>query len=126
MKADERKEAIPECAKKLFSMHGYYQTHITDIIRKTKTARGTVYQYFNNKDDIFITLVDTFFENWQAMYAFETMRTDFSDMSAKKYLRYRIRQTFIFLSKDPDMCNIALRVGIGLPDKVSQSIHQFE
>ena len=107
-------------------MHGYYQTHISDIIKEAQIARGTVYQYFNNKDDIFVTLVDTFYENWKQMYSFQLENTDFSAMSAKDYLRYRIRQTFIFLSKDPDLCHIALRVGIGLPDEVSQSINRFE
>lgn len=126
MKADERKESIIQCAKKLFSEHGYYQTHISDIIREAKIARGTVYQYFENKDDIFITIVDTFYEKWKKMVSFEIASIDYNTISAKDYFRHRIRQTLIFLSKDVHLCNIALRVGLGLPDNVSQTIRLFE
>lgn len=124
MKADERKEAILNCAKRLFSNQGYYQTHISDIIKEAQIARGTVYQYFNNKDDIFITIVDTFYDRWKDMVSLAQI--DFETISAKNYFRHRIRQTLLFLSKDSDLCNIALRMGIGLPEKVSQSINRFE
>lgn len=126
MKADERKEAILTCAKKLFSNQGYYQTHISDIIKEAQIARGTVYQYFNNKDDIFITIVDTFYDRWKDMVSFELAKIDFNTISAKDYFRHRIRQTLLFLSKDSDLCNIALRMGVGLPEKVSQTINRFE
>lgn len=126
MKADERKEAILNCAKKLFSNQGYYQTHISDIIKEAQIARGTVYQYFSNKDDIFITLVDTFYDRWKDMVSFELAKIDYNTISAKDYFRHRIRQTLIFLSKDSDLCNIALRMGVGLPDNVSQTINRFE
>lgn len=126
MKADERKEAILNCAKRLFSNQGYYQTHISDIIKEAQIARGTVYQYFNNKDDIFITIVDTFYARWKDMVSFELAKINYTTISAKDYFRHRIRQTLVFLSKDSDLCNIALRMGIGLPDKVSQTINRFE
>ncbi len=126
MKADERKEAILKCAIRLFSNQGYYQTHISDIINEAQIARGTVYQYFNNKDDIFITIVDTFYDKWINMVSFELAKIDFNSISAKDYFRHRIRQTLNFFSLDPDLCNIALRMGIGLPEKVSQTISRFE
>lgn len=126
MKADERKASILDCAKKLFSRQGYYQTHISDIIKEAKIARGTVYQYFNNKDDIFVTVVDTFYEKWKEMVSFGAAKIDYNTISAKDYFRHRIRQTLVFLSQDADLCNIALRVGLGLPDNMSQTINRFE
>lgn len=126
MKADERKKAILDCAKKLFSKQGYYQTHISDIIKEAKIARGTVYQYFDNKDDIFITLVEDFFNNWKNIVSFETANIDLKAISAKDYFRHRIRQTLLFLAEDSDLCNIALRMGLGLPEKVSILIDRFE
>ena len=126
MRADERKEAILKCATRLFSTQGYYQTHISDIIIEAQIARGTVYQYFTNKDDIFITIVDAFFDKWRDMISFELAKIDLAAISPKGYLRHRILQTLLFLSKDSDLCNIALRIGLGLPEKVSQAINHFE
>lgn len=126
MKADARKEAILNCAKQLFSNQGYYQTHISDIIKDAQIARGTVYQYFNNKDDIFVTIVEDFYNKWKNMVSFELAKIDLNTISPKDYFRHRIRQTLIFFAEDAELCNIALRMGLGLPEKVSQSINRFE
>jgi AcrR family transcriptional regulator len=58
MDADQRKRQILECAKKLFAQKGYYQTQISDIQQAAGVARGTIYQYFKNKDDIFMTILE--------------------------------------------------------------------
>ncbi len=126
MKAEERKKAILDCAKKLFSEQGYYQTHISHIIKEAKIARGTVYQYFDNKDDIFITLLQDFFMNWKNIISFEQIDIDLDAISAKAYFQHRIRQTLFFLAEDPDLCNIALRIGPGLPIKISKLIDGFD
>lgn len=126
MKADERKNAILDCAKKLFSNQGYYETHISHIIQEAKIARGTVYQYFDNKDDIFITLVEDYYEKWRNMVSIEQANIDLKDISAKAYFQHRIRQTLLFMAEDSDLCNIALRVGLGLPEKVSMLVERFD
>jgi AcrR family transcriptional regulator len=126
MKADERKKEILNCAKKLFSTKGYYLTHISHIIQAAKIARGTVYQYFDNKDDIFITLLEEFYENWRNLISFEQINSDLNVISGKAYFQHRIRQTLLFLAKDPDLCNIALRMGLGLPRKVSMLTDRFD
>ena len=60
------------------------------------------------------------------MISFELAKIDLATISPKGYLRHRILRTLIFLSKDADLCNIALRLGLGLPEKVSQTINHFE
>jgi AcrR family transcriptional regulator len=125
MKADARKKAILDCAKKLFSRQGYYQTHISHITKEAKIARGTVYQYFDNKDDIFITLLDNFYEKWRNIVSLEQANLNLEKISAKIYFQHRIRQTLLFLSEDADLCNIALRMGVGLPEKVSMLTDRF-
>ena len=57
MDSEQRKKQILQCAKKLFAAKGYYQTQISDIQNAAGVARGTIYQYFKNKDDIFLTLL---------------------------------------------------------------------
>jgi AcrR family transcriptional regulator len=126
MKADDRKKEILDCAKKLFSKQGYYETHISHIIQEAKIARGTVYQYFDNKDDIFVTLVDNYFTKWRKMVSIQQANIDLKEISAKVFFQHRIRQTFFFLAEDSDLCNIALRVGLGLPDKVSMMVDRFD
>ncbi len=59
MKAVERKQLILDRAKHLFSLKGYYNTQISDIVDDAKIARGTVYQYFRNKKEILYAITTT-------------------------------------------------------------------
>ncbi|MGD9006423.1 MAG: TetR/AcrR family transcriptional regulator [Desulfobacteraceae bacterium] len=125
MKASDRKKAILDCAKKLFSRQGYYETHISHIVQEAKIARGTVYQYFDNKDDVFITLLEEYYTNWRNLVSFEEINDDLDGISAKAYFKHRIRQTLVFLAQDSDLCNIAVRIGQGLPEKLSMLTDRF-
>ena len=126
MKADKRRKMLLSRAKKLFSKRGYYQTHISDIIKNAGIARGTVYQYFKNKDDIFITLLQTGYEEWQASAAKEMEAVDSRSLSPREYTRFRIRNTLSFFAKDPELSNIILKMGHGLPTKLVQVIDRLD
>lgn len=126
MKADERKKLILEYAKRLFSRKGYYDTQISDIVDEAKIARGTVYQYFKNKDDIFITLIRDFYNDWEKYISIEMNKIDLRTISPVEYMSFRVKNTLQFLSSDPDLCNIVLRMGIGLSGELENSTKRFE
>ena len=62
-KSQERKQQILDCAKRLFARKGYQATQIADICEELHIARGTVYQYFKHKEDIFHTLIKEYFDD---------------------------------------------------------------
>ena len=49
----KREEELLSAAKRLFSEKGFYETTVSDIVETLGIARGTFYQYFRNKDDIY-------------------------------------------------------------------------
>ncbi len=59
-KKENRKEQILIAASKVFAKKGYHNTSISDICTKADIARGTVYLYFQNKNDVFDTLIKKF------------------------------------------------------------------
>ncbi|MEW5737264.1 MAG: TetR/AcrR family transcriptional regulator [Thermodesulfobacteriota bacterium] len=126
MKPAQRKAVILECAKRLFSKNGYYRTQISDIISEAKIARGTVYQYFKNKDDIFITLLEDYYKQWEQAMGEWKDEIDLATISPQDYLRYRIRKNLAFFANDRDLCNILLRVGLGLPGNLESVSRKFE
>ncbi|MCX7678928.1 MAG: TetR/AcrR family transcriptional regulator [Spirochaetes bacterium] len=126
MNAEARKAHILKCAKKLFAEHGYYKTQISDIIREAKIARGTVYQYFENKDDLFVTLLENFYADWEKAVALNLKEIDLDKISAKQYIFYRIKNTLKFLQSDRDLCSIVLRMGVGLHKDFDLLIQRFE
>lgn len=58
-----RKKLILDTAKKNFKQNGYTKTKMTDIADKVGIAKGTLYNYFRNKRDIFWEL---YYENLYA------------------------------------------------------------
>lgn len=126
MRGDERKTMLLVRAKKLFSKDGYYQTQISDIIKDAKIARGTVYQYFKNKDDIFTTLLKTAYDEWQASIAQEMEGVDVSRLPPREYVKFRIRNSLSYFAKDPELSNLILRMGHGLPANLVRAIDRLD
>lgn len=124
--AEQRKKQILLCAKRLFSQKGYYETQISDIISEAGIARGTVYQYFEHKNDIFITLLEMFFKEWETFVAMDQAAIDLTAITPGDYLRFRIRKTLQFFHNDLELCNIVLRAGLGLRNDFDTMIHGFE
>jgi len=46
------RESIGDAAKELFSYYGFKKTAMDDIAQKARVAKGTIYNYFRNKDDL--------------------------------------------------------------------------
>jgi AcrR family transcriptional regulator len=126
MKAEERKQLILDCSKKLFSTYGYYRTQISDITKEAQIARGTVYQYFKNKQDIFITLLETAYRQWEVSVLKDIAAIDLKTITPVSYLRLRIKTTVNFLVADPDIFNIAMTMGFGLPTELAEATRKLE
>ena len=59
MKADERRAQILTCARTVFAVRGFHGANIAAICKEAGIGRGTLYQYFDNKHDLFsAVLVD--------------------------------------------------------------------
>jgi len=53
----EREKNILEAARQVFGDHGFYQTKIQDIADTAGIGKGTVYEYFDSKQDLFCRMV---------------------------------------------------------------------
>lgn len=61
MKHNKNKEKylrIIEAATRVFARRGFYQAKVSEIAREAGVADGTIYLYFENKDDILISLFE--------------------------------------------------------------------
>ena len=52
----EKYQVLLDAAVKSFAQTGYHRTRVADIAREAGVADGTVYIYFENKEDILISL----------------------------------------------------------------------
>ncbi|OYD08337.1 TetR/AcrR family transcriptional regulator [Paludifilum halophilum] len=52
----EKYEAIIDAAVRVIAKYGYHQAQVSKIAREANVADGTIYLYFENKDDVLISL----------------------------------------------------------------------
>ena len=60
--APERRRRILDSAKRVFARRGYHDTNISHICESLGIARGTLYQYFTSKKDVFAAIVEEMLE----------------------------------------------------------------
>ena len=121
MDPEERKKQILSVAKTLFSQKGYYQTQISDIQKEAGVARGTIYLYFKSKDNIFENILEEFQLQWSLVLK-QHAPGEKGDLDI---FRFRIKKTLEFFAKNPDYCNILLRIGLGLGENLDPIIRDF-
>ena len=57
----DRKEFIIRKAMELYALKGYQNVSITDLQFALDMGRGTLYYYFHNQDDLFLTCMEKYF-----------------------------------------------------------------
>jgi AcrR family transcriptional regulator len=50
---EEKKQEILKAAMRVFAQNGVVQTKMTDIAEAARIGKGTIYEYFRSKEDIF-------------------------------------------------------------------------
>lgn len=79
IKSEERRQAILEIARKLFTTKGVEKTSMSAIAKKLGGSKGTLYNYFSSKEEIFIGVMEAAVE--------DDMSTAFQELSVKKSLK---------------------------------------
>ncbi|HPV43860.1 MAG TPA: TetR/AcrR family transcriptional regulator [Spirochaetota bacterium] len=116
-KGEQTRERLLHCAEKAFSKNGYYETQVSDIVKLAHVAKGTIYQYFENKDDVFKTLLSTYLRQWEKAVALDLKGFGGpkpGSYYAMEYLRHRLKKTAEFWSENQERTNIILRIAVGL------------
>ncbi|MDP2362596.1 MAG: TetR/AcrR family transcriptional regulator, partial [Ignavibacteria bacterium] len=60
---EQKRERMLEVAAELFSKKNYHQVMMDDVARLTDVAKGTVYNYFSSKEELYFTIMSSKLEN---------------------------------------------------------------
>jgi AcrR family transcriptional regulator len=66
LEKEERKQHILKAAAELFGESSYNRVSMQDVARKSGIAKGTVYLYFQTKEELFLALLNEAFSAWFA------------------------------------------------------------
>ncbi len=73
MRGDDRREHILQAATRIFAKHGYQEASIDLVCKEAGIARGTLYQYFDDKRGLFREILQAYTERIRAfMQPFDT------------------------------------------------------
>lgn len=59
---EERKSELMDAAEELFSVQGFEETAVSDIVKRVGVAQGTFYYYFESKEHILNEIMDRMIE----------------------------------------------------------------
>jgi TetR/AcrR family transcriptional regulator, fatty acid metabolism regulator protein len=101
---EQRRRAILESAVKVFATHGFSAARIRDIAAGASVAEGTIYLYFQGKDDLLLTAFRDRVSEFVASVA-EAMEahSPFEDRLARF-----VRTQFESIEADPPLATVLL------------------
>jgi AcrR family transcriptional regulator len=108
IKDEQKREKILKTSRILFSQQGYSNTSISDIVQVTGMPVGTIYTYFDKKEDIVRTIID---EGWKDVSADLNDLTK-SQKTGREKLRLIIDEILPEILKNIDFINILLTEAI--------------
>ena len=93
-----RVRELMEAARRVIGRHGFEGTTIDRVAEDARVAKGTIYLYFSNKEDLLHAAV---FEGLRAMID-ETLRSDRPDLPPLERLRAFVKTQFRIQSSNQD------------------------
>jgi len=81
--SDVRKQQILEAATVVFTRKGFYEARMEDIAAQTGLSKGSLYYYFQSKDDLIIAILNLLFQR-----EFDHMeRMDYAEIGAGEAIK---------------------------------------
>lgn len=87
---DEKRGKIIDAAIQEFAANGYAQTSINSIVERAEIAKGSIYQYFDDKKDFYLYLVSFVKESYMSH------RADFVGNVSEQPFRETLLRTMLF------------------------------
>ncbi|MDD5435908.1 MAG: TetR/AcrR family transcriptional regulator [Nitrospira sp.] len=121
-----RREEILTAAITIFSQKGYHDTTIADLIEKAGIARGTFYLYFENKRQIFDSILDNLLlEIDRCIRTIQIGEKDSEKTNPLDQLRANLTRLFTLFIENPELSRILLRHATGLDEESDQKLTEF-
>jgi len=129
--ADARRAQLLDAAKRVFVRRGFAAANIADICEEAGVARGTIYQYFRNKRDVLIALLDDVAERVKRVLAERPAiaiprGSQFSVEFIVKFCRARLREMLQEIFVDEEILRLLLREARGVDGVVDRAISKID
>ena len=118
-----KREKILKAAISSFAQKGYHDTSISKIINKAGIARGTFYLYFENKRQIFDSILENLIVEIDR--CIKKIEIGKERQNPLEQLKDNLRRIFTLFVENPELSRILLRHAAGLDKESDQKITEF-
>lgn len=119
-----RKREILAAAERVFAQKGFHSATVDEIANQAELAKGTIYLYFENKRDIFYTLVDEKVDSLMKLAKAEIKRETQSIEQLKRLVKTQLE----FFQNNRDFFRIIIteqtRFELGIKDEFRKRMMQ--
>jgi TetR/AcrR family fatty acid metabolism transcriptional regulator len=102
MRDPDKPQQIIAAAVRIFARKGYWNARVSDIAREAGIAAGTIYLYFDTKEDILVTL----FRQKMDGFVSAARKAVGSEPDAESKLRRLVAMHFSILEEDPELAEV--------------------
>ena len=104
---ETRTKEIQEAAEKVFLARGFLSTTISQVAKEAGVAAGTIYLYFQNKDDLYMSLTEPVTGDLiKRLIKFEQELDESNTYEAHEVIMGFMRVFYEWYKKDKDRFNI--------------------
>ncbi|HVX19447.1 MAG TPA: TetR/AcrR family transcriptional regulator [Acidimicrobiales bacterium] len=115
----QRRDEIMAAAKQVFARKGFHATTIADIAKAAGLSYGSVYWYFDSKDELFHALMEV-----EEHALRDHLARSLADPAATvdDFFRIAVRSTFEFFESDRDTVKLLFRDALAFGDRFEKHL----
>ena len=103
---ERSKQLLLEKAIELFSIHGYHETKISDIVKAANLTQPTFYLYFQSKDKLFNDLNEEFTNNLLSIFTEKLEEVKQGNTYSIRFVQESIEKAFQYFYENPNLTKI--------------------
>ena len=114
---DDKKERVMRAAIEEFQAHGFEKAKIEAIAQNAGVAKGSIYQYFDDKKELFLYSV-----TWALEYFMKVIdrQTPLKDMDVYDYFLSGSRERFGLIKREPLLVAFSMDIASGKYGSLAQ------
>lgn len=114
---DDKKERVIRAAIEEFQAHGFEKAKIEAIAKNAGVAKGSIYQYFDDKKELFL-----YSATWALEYFMKIIdrQTPLEEMDVYDYFLSGSRERFELLKKEPLLVAFSMDIASGKYGRLAQ------
>ena len=112
-----KRQIILDAAMRVFSAKGFHNAKIEEIAQEAEVGKGTVYEYFSNKEALFVEMLESAFHAYTEGLTQAVSAADGSSGRLHAMLKFSLS----FIQQKQELARLMMEQPIGIPPRLKQS-----